>query len=1054
MKDERKTKAQLIDELVALRERVETLTHDGSSDIQESAEALSSLTGPGMSPCHLEEFMSHMSSAVAIYTPVDDGMDFVFTGANSSLALIEDVELEDIIGRRVTEVFPGVMEFGFLDILQDVHRTGVPRDHPVRQYRDDRIQGWRENHVFKARDGSVVAIYEDRTLEKKKEADLRESEDRFRTLFDNLTDAVFVAEPEGRRLVDCNASACTLLGKTRDEILGMDATQLHPEDRVEQTMRDFEDHARGDRKVVESEVVHKDGSRIPVEINSSMAVIKGETMVIGLFRDVSEHYMADQALRESEERYRTLVETTPVAVSVSDMKGRFLYVSDRAVELSGHDSPADLVGRNSFETVHPDDRDRAMAEFAGIMEHGNMWGMEFRLLRKDGSSYLAQINASALRSSGGEVNAIIMTLRDITDERESQDRVEASERKYRSLFDSMNEGAALHDVIVDDDGKAIDYRIIDINPAYERIVGLTREKAVGKLASELYGTGVAPYLNEFTGVGLSGEATTMETYFHAHDIHYLISIFSPGPGQFATVFQDITERKRSQDSIFQEKERLKVTLQSIGDGVIATDTIGRVILLNGIAQTLTGWSEDEAMGQQISEVFDIINESTGKTQENPIDKVMRLGKVVGLANNTILISRNGERRIIADSGAPIRDMEGDIIGVVLVFRDVTEKRRNAEELLKSQKLESLGVLAGGIAHDFNNILTGVMGSISLAGDTVSEGHPALSILEEAVRATTRARELTQQLLTFSKGGTPLTEIVDINDVLSETASFACRGSTMGCEYSLGDVWPVEVDPGQFSQVVNNLVINADQASPRGSTLMISSSNTNIEKGTILPLEPGKYVKVVFEDQGKGIPRQLLDKVFDPYFTTKETSTGLGLTSVYSIVKKHRGHIVAYSEEGKGTSFSIYLPARVGATVRTREPESDQISGAGTVLLMDDDEFIRKVTGKLLEHLGYTPSFASEGLEALEMYRASVESGTPYDVVILDLTIPGGMGGEETVKAINEIDGSARVIVSSGYSFDPIIANHRDHGFIDYLVKPYRMDELGRVLRRVLDGNGE
>jgi PAS domain S-box-containing protein len=520
------------------------------------------------------------------------------------------------------------------------------------------------------------------------------------------------------------------------------------------------------------------------------------------------------------------------------------------------------------------------------------------------------------------------------------------------------------------------------------------------------------------------------------------------------IFRDITERKRAEEALAAEKERLAVTLRSIGDGVITTDTEGKIVLINKVAEGLTGWTQEEAVSRPLGEVFHIVGEKTGERCENPVERVLESGAIVGLAGNMVLIARDGTERIIADSGAPIRDKDNNIIGVILVFQDVTEKRKMQEELLKAERLESVGILAGGIAHDFNNILTTIVGNISLAKTKVVDVEGEIfEILTVAEKASLRARDLTRQLLTFARGGAPVKKMASIVELIKDSASFALRGSNVRCEFSIpGDLWPVEVDEGQLSQVINNMVINADQAMPQGGVVRVRAENVTISAADALPLEKGeRYVKISVEDQGIGIPEEHLPKVFDPYFTTKQKGSGLGLAISFSIIRNHAGLITVESELGTGTTFDVYLPASQKRIPAKRVVEEKALVARGKVLVMDDDEAVRNTVGRMLRHVGYGVDFARDGVEAIELYRKASESGNPFDLVIMDLTVPGAMGGKQAVEELLAIDPAARVIASSGYSTDPVMSNFREHGFSAVIAKPYEIKELSETLSKVMMG---
>ena len=500
-----------------------------------------------------------------------------------------------------------------------------------------------------------------------------------------------------------------------------------------------------------------------------------------------------------------------------------------------------------------------------------------------------------------------------------------------------------------------------------------------------------------------------------------------------------------------EKELLTVTLHSIGEGVITTDTDGNITLINRVAQELTGWSQRDAMRESIDHVFHVVDEHSGRTYEGPMAEIMSQGGTMIKKETGVLVSRDSTRRDVSHSVAPIRNSLSKVIGLVVIFRDITEARKLEEERLRASRLESVGLLAGGIAHDFNNILTILLGNLSLTLTQLSDHPEAAELVEEGLRAGSRAVDLTRQLLTFSKGGTPIKTTASVGDLVRESAIFALRGSNVRCELRIApDLFPVEIDKGQIHQVVNNLVINADQAMPDGGKLLIGAENLVSweENGMILPAP--RNVKVFIRDQGVGIPEEALDRIFDPYFTTKRRGTGLGLATSYSIIKKHGGLLTVDSKKGEGTTFYIYLPASDRPLPLDEGGPKVPIEGRrGHLLIMDDEEPILALVSKMLSHLGYQVDLARDGGEALDLYRRAKEADNPYDVVILDLTIPGGMGGCEAALRVLEVDPQAAVIASSGYSNDPVMSSYDEYGFRAVLTKPYDLEQLQKVLIDVM-----
>ena len=515
------------------------------------------------------------------------------------------------------------------------------------------------------------------------------------------------------------------------------------------------------------------------------------------------------------------------------------------------------------------------------------------------------------------------------------------------------------------------------------------------------------------------------------------------------------ERKHAEEALAHEKEQLAVTLISIGDGVITTDRSGHILLMNKVAEELTGWHNQEAIGRDLEEVFTAVDQRNGEPAKPDINRREHIGPLVVGERQQTLMPRSGETVIVASNCAPIKDAQHNIIGAILVFRDITKQLQIEQELFKFRKLESVGVLAGGIAHDFNNILAVILGNVTLTLMDLSLSEKIRQRLTNVEKASLRAQGLTQQLLTFSKGGDPIRVVSSLENLVRDATGLALHGRNVSCRCNIpDDLWLAEIDRGQISQVIQNMVINGCEAMPGGGTITLSCSNVVGDDSTSDFIAKGKkHVAISIADSGEGIPPENHDKIFDPYFTTKTNRNGLGLAVCHSIVAKHNGYIGVDSSRSSGTVFTIYLPASEElpvAAMHNRESVPETMKA--TVMIMDDEELIRELVEMMLEEMGHTPVLAADGTEAVALYKKNKAAGTPIDLVIMDLTIPGAMGGKEAIQELLAFDPKAKAIVCSGYSNDPIMADPGKYGFLAAVAKPYKYDVLAEVIAKTAQDN--
>jgi PAS domain S-box-containing protein len=637
-------------------------------------------------------------------------------------------------------------------------------------------------------------------------------------------------------------------------------------------------------------------------------------------------------------------------------------------------------------------------------------------------------------------------------------KLEGVETRIRSIIENILDGM----IAVDEQGL-----ICSMNPAAEKMFGCRNNEMVGnnftRLIPKTYASELdtKPVTCAWEEIIKRTGSTTLAVGRTRKHVTFPIEISLSemrvdGQTLYVAMVRDVTERKRFEQEIAAEKESLAVTLRSIGDGVITTDIQGKIIIINNEAERLTGWSSAEAVGQPLKSVFNIAIDLAAQARAQRSGYRNEAHSILlSLPENATLTSRDEVERVIEQVASPIRDNKNEVVGVVLVFRDITERQRNETERRKAETLEQLGLLAGGIAHDFNNLLTAIIGNISLASLLLPVDDEMAARLTDAKNASMRARDLAQQLLTFARGGAPIKKTASIGKLIQDTVSFSLRGSHNRSEFAFGaDLWPAEIDPGQISQVIANLVVNADQAMPNSGSLRVSCDNFRYTATTtpVIPdLTPGDYIRIGIKDEGVGIPEQYLKRIFDPYFTTKPKGNGLGLATTYSIIKNHGGLITVESEVHVGSTFTLYLPASVHQEmpVESPRPITETITGTGRVLVVDDEEAIRALVEFTLTRLGYTVMQAASALEGVNIYREKLEAGERFDAVILDLTLPGGMGGKEALKKLIEIDPTVNAIVSSGYATDATMSRYQDFGFRGVIAKPYEAADLGKIVHDVI-----
>jgi len=795
------------------------------------------------------------------------------------------------------------------------------------------------------------------------------------------------------------------------------------------------------------EVAHyrKDGSSFPLEVYAKKIFWKGKPAILSIATDITSRKKTEEKLKASEDKFRILVENANDILYAVSPDGLFTYISPNWMQFIGE--PAEKAIGKSFEPyVHPDDVHLCRDFLRKVFSTGEKQSsVEYRVRHYDGSWRWHVSNGSPIKDNEDIVTGYMGIARDVTRQKETEESLKESEARFQKMLEAVPDMISIHDP--------------DMNIVYSNWNGF----AAVDSSLRIFGTKCFNTYRGFNSICpdcrakqvLSKKEPIQEEVRLPDGSWYNIRVFpildSKGePSLFVEWVQDISPFKKSEEELAAEKERLMVTLQSIGDGVITTDTTGNVVLMNKAAEKMTGWISADATGRPLEEVFIIINEITRKQCENPVARVLATSSIVELANHTALIARDKSEVVIADSAAPIKNANNETIGVVLVFRDMTEKMKLESAVEVSSRLESLAVLAGGIAHDFNNLLGGIYGYIDLAIESAQDEQTS-EFLSNTISTIERARALTQQLLTFAKGGEPVQKTAPLFPFVQETAQFALSGTNVSCDFDIQhDLWNCNYDRNQVGQVIDNLIINGQQAMPVGGSIIVSAQNVSLTENKHPLLAPGNYVKVSVKDSGLGIPKELLARIFDPFFTTKTKGHGLGLATCYSIIKRHGGCIDVDTELGKGSVFHLYLPATDTAAYEIGKQQSAQHKGSGTFLVMDDEEVMRDILKKMLESLGYSVICKDNGKDALDFLSAELEAKRQVAGIIFDLTVPGGMGGMEAIAELRKIDTKTPVFVASGYAEGTIMKNPVEYGFTASIGKPFRKIELIEMLETYIN----
>ncbi len=963
-----------------------------------------------------------------------------YTGNEDTLYL----RPEEFINKNLKDVLPGDLAVKSIESIKKVIKTGKIVSFEYQLTIRNEVQDW-EARFTKIDKSTAIILIRNMTEIKKAQQEIY----RLKELLEQSPSTILRLDTE-MRINYANRTMKQLFGYTIGELKGKtlefliaeaDSNEIHRE--IKTTV------SKGKIYSNEHLNIKKDGSVffclmeiIPLyDSNGNIYSYMASLM------DISERRKAREELIFRKNLLDSFLELTPDLVFFKDRDCRFVEVSKSQAEKLGL-ARDEIVGKSDFSFLDQDKAERSFEEEQNIINSEKPLLDQEAKMATNGKPIWLSTTKVPRHNKEGEVIGIIGISRDITRLKKIEEDLRKEEELLSNALESMEDGILVLDQ---------DFHFTYWNNSMEKLSGTPREKI---LNSEKVPWAIFPNLKEakvdkMMKQAMSGEVVkkgriqyelengknifTSEMYLPLRNLEGLIY-------GIVGVVKEITKEIQTEETLRESEEKYRTLVENSREGICIFRN-DRFLFVNDYLCKILRYSKEELYEMEIWQIISQDDRSLVKE----IERRRETGEEMPNVYEANIITNDRDIRFCEFSIRKIT-YQG-LESYMGIIRDITEYKDMEKEREKADRLESLGLLAGGIAHDFNNFLTGILGNISLAKLHLDPQEEAYDILQESERAAQSARSLTQQLLTFSKGGTPVKINVALEDLVRNSANFVLSGSNVRSNIEFpDDFWIVRADRGQLTQVFNNLILNANQAMPEGGVITIKGKNINItKKDTQLPLKPGKYALIEIRDQGIGIPIEVISKIFDPFFTTKQKGSGLGLSTVFSIINRHEGHVTVESVPEEGTSFFIYLPAIKKGKPIDKKPKKEIFRGkGGKVLIMDDKSFVRNTAVKALKLFGYEVEGASDGTEALNLYKNALEAGKPFDVVILDLTIPGGMGGEDTLKELREIDPKTKAIVSSGYSDDPVMSAYQKHGFNAIVNKPYQYEELCEVVRKVIE----
>ncbi|MGB2697338.1 MAG: PAS domain S-box protein, partial [Candidatus Zixiibacteriota bacterium] len=945
MKDKEKTKGELFSESEELHQE---LDRKRESEVQSK---LLEKTLLGTEE-NLRSILSLTSDLFFVIDP--DGRFKCYYHPSSEVDLY--TLPEEFMGKHFNRVLPPHVAQMLERAINDLKDTGQTQqfDYPL-DIKGNVIWFNARLSSFKYQpEGTPAILVSIRNITERKKAEeaLRESEEKYRATVEQSADNIYIMDIETKRVLEANAALQNLLGYTDQEIKKLtiyDFIAHSPKD-IDHEIEELIERKR--HFIGERQYRRKDGSLVDVEVSGSFIAYGGRKALSVVSRYITEHKRAEEKLKEVEQEKGTILNSMAEHVVYQDKEQKVLWANRAACESVGL-APDELVGRHCYEIWQKLGEPCTKCPVAEAIRTGEPHQAE--MTSTDGRVWV--INGHPVRDAKGDIAGAVEITLDITERKRAEGKLRFVEQEKATILNSMAEHVVYYDK---------EMSILWANKAAAKSAGLPAEEMAGRHCYEVWRQKSEHCINcpvieaIKTGEPHQAELTNKDGgiwFVKAHPVRNT----NGGIVGAVEITLDITQRKNVEQVLKQSERDYRGLFESAHDAILILDPEEEIVLdVNQRACTIYGFDRSEFIGMSLETISKDVTRGR-KHIKAALDKgfyhhfetcqYRKDGTEILLEINASVVEYKGKRTILS------------------INRDITERKKMQEELLKAKKLESIGILAGGIAHDFNNILTGILGNISVAKAKADSEDEIFRTLVKAEKASLRAKDLTQQLLIFSKGGAPIKETTSIGELIEDSVDFVLRGSNVRCEFSIPDgLWPVEIDKGQINQVLNNLIINADQSMPDGGLIKVSAENISLSAKDILLLKKGRYVKINIKDQGIGIPKQHQQKIFDPYFTTKKKGDGLGLATSYSIVKNHNGYIQVESELGIGSTLFIYLPASLKKVPKKKPPKKKTLEGKGKILVMDDEDMVREVVGDLLAILGYEVEFAKDGDEVIGLYK--------------------------------------------------------------------------------------